>query len=321
MSRHIRSLGVLVLVGTALAGCPASTTQPNEDAATVDAAARDAGTDGGGSAVDAAPGDDAAPAIDAGTDAAGSDAGPCSPACGVGRECCNGACIYTYNDPRNCGSCGRACSAAEICEGGSCIARPCTATCGSGLCCGEACCTTGQICCDPAGPVSRGPVCTDPDSNGTCPAGCAPLCVCASPDTMIATPSGERPIADLSVGDLVYTAQGSALVAVPLAAIHRTWVGGDHRMVRVTLETGRALEISPGHPTADGRFFSDLRAGELLDGARIVSVELVPYADDYTYDVLPASETATYVAGGVLIGSTMAPANAPVALAAAPTEP
>ncbi len=322
--RHVLALGVLTLVGVALSGCPASTTQTSDDAGGVDAAVADTGSDVG-AAVDSAPSVDvgtdaartidAAPAIDVGADAAHSDAGACSPACGIGRECCNGACIYTYNDPRNCGSCGHTCAATEICEGGSCIARPCTATtCGSGLCCGDSCCTAGQICCDPAGPVSRGPVCTDPDANGTCPAGCAPLCVCASPDTMIATPSGERPIADLSAGDLVYSAEGNALVAVPLAAVHRTWVGGDHRMVRVTLDTGRVLEISPGHPTADGRFFSDLRAGEQLDGARIATVELVPYAHDYTYDVLPASETATYVAGGVLIGSTLAPPNAPIAL-------
>ncbi len=66
---------------------------------------------------------------------------------------------------------------------------------------------------------------------------------------MIATPSGERPIADLSAGDLVYSAKGGALVEVPL----------------VTLDTGRVLEISPGHPIADGRFFSHLRAGELRD--------------------------------------------------------
>ena len=318
---YVRLLVVLVIACVGLAGCPASTTQSSDDAAIADAAMLDTGTDAGAvvdTGTDAAQatdaGIDAASVTDAGTDAAHTDAGPCSPACGIGRECCGGACIYTYNDPRNCGSCGHACAATEICEGSSCIARPCSVTCGSALCCGDTCCGAGQICCDPAGPVSRGPVCTDPASNGTCPAGCAPLCTCASPDTMIATPSGERPIADLAPGDLVYSAEGSALVEVPLAAVHRTWVGGDHRMVRVTLDTGRTLEISPGHPTADGRFFSDLRAGERLDGAQIVTVELVPYAHDYTYDVLPASETATYVAGGVLIGSTLAPASAPIAL-------
>ena len=137
--------------------------------------------------------------------------------------------------------------------------------------------------------------------------------VCASPDTMIATPSGERPIADLAVGDLVYTADEGALRAVPLSAVYQTPVS-DHRVVRVELESGRILEISPGHPTADGRTFGDLRAGDRLDGARVVSAELVPYMHGFTYDILPASDTGTYVAGGALIGSTLTGAGAPVAL-------
>jgi hypothetical protein len=33
----------------------------------------------------------------------------------------------------------------------------------------------------------------------------------------------------------------------------------------------------------------------------------VPYAYDRTYDILPASESGGYFAGGVLIGSTMKP--------------
>jgi len=88
----------------------------------------------------------------------------------------------------------------------------------------------------------------------------------------------------------------------------------DHRVVRVELESGRILEISPGHPTADGRTFGDLRAGDRLDGARVVSAELVPYMHGFTYDILPASDTGTYVAGGALIGSTLTGAGAPVAL-------
>jgi hypothetical protein len=137
--------------------------------------------------------------------------------------------------------------------------------------------------------------------------------VCASPDTMIATPSGERLIADLVVGDLVYSADEGMLHAVPLSAVFHTPVT-DHRVVHVVLETGRVLEISPGHPTADGRSFGDLRAGDRLDGTLVVSAELVPYLHGFTYDILPASDTATYVAGGALIGSTLATPDAPVAL-------
>ena len=177
-------------------------------------------------------------------------------------------------------------------------------------------CTSDANCTDPSRPhcsinTFGGPrtgICTPPTI--TCRYGV----VCASPDTMIATPAGERAIADLAVGDLVYSADDGSLRAVPLAAVYRTPVS-DHRVMRVELESGRVLEISPGHPTADGRSFGDLRAGDSLDGARIVSAELVPYLHGFTYDILPASDTATYVAAGALIGSTLAPLGAPIALA------
>lgn len=77
--------------------------------------------------------------------------------------------------------------------------------------------------------------------------------------------------------------------------------------MRVGLDNGNVLEISERHPTADGRTFAALSVGTLLDGKAVVSTELVPYAHPFTYDILPASETGAYFAGGALIGSTLAP--------------
>jgi hypothetical protein len=74
----------------------------------------------------------------------------------------------------------------------------------------------------------------------------------------------------------------------------------------VRLSSGRTLDISPGHPTADGRLFSDLQRGSTLDGTRIDSVEVVSYEHAETYDILPASEGGTYYAAGVRVGSTLA---------------
>jgi hypothetical protein len=142
-----------------------------------------------------------------------------------------------------------------------------------------------------------------PPYMGTCEPGCT-SCVCASPDTPIATPTGERAIAELRVGDLVYSVEGEAVVAVPILRVNRAPVH-DHHVVRVRLATGVVLEISPRHPTADGRMFGDLRAGGALDGKTIVSAELVPYGHPFTYDILPASSTHTYFAGGALIGTTL----------------
>jgi len=128
--------------------------------------------------------------------------------------------------------------------------------------------------------------------------------ICAAPDTPIATPQGERPIAQLAPGDLVYSVEKSGIVVVPIVRVGSTPVEA-HRVMRVELESGSVLEISPGHPTADGRTFADLVAGDRLDRYAVRSAELVTYAYARTYDILPGSSTGTYFAGGALIGSTL----------------
>jgi hypothetical protein len=160
--------------------------------------------------------------------------------------------------------------------------------------------------CEVAG-LSCGPSCEQPV---VCEDGVwrysEPVCpICASPDTPIATPSGPRPIAELRVGDLVYSVDDEALVAVPVLRVGNTPVHG-HHVLRVSLDDGIALEISAGHPTADGRRFSELEPGSALDDQhRVVAVERVPYLYARTYDILPASSSGTYVAGDVLVGTSL----------------
>jgi hypothetical protein len=135
--------------------------------------------------------------------------------------------------------------------------------------------------------------------------GCAPLCKCAAPNTPIATPDGNKPIASLKVGDLVYSVDHGEMKVVPIVRTNRTAVSG-HSVVRVVLEGGITLEISALHPTADGRDFGALRSGDRLDGVRIVSATTIPYSHEATYDILPNSDSGAYFAGGVLVGSTLA---------------
>jgi hypothetical protein len=236
----------------------------------------------------------------------GSGGGRCEPACGEARECCGSECVNRANDPQNCGACGETCDASSYCTGGRCVSRPCMAVCEGGTtCCGSDCCGSGQLCCDPQGPVDVGPRCVEPDERGSCAPGCAPLCKCAAPETPIATPSGDRPIASLQVGDRVYSIDRGALRAVPILRTNRSPVANHHAM-RVALVSGVVLHISPGHPTADGRRFGELHAGDDIDGVAITSAELVPYIHDATYDILPDSDSGSYFAGGVLVGSTLA---------------
>jgi hypothetical protein len=128
---------------------------------------------------------------------------------------------------------------------------------------------------------------------------------CAAPDTPIATPSGDRPIASLRKGDLVWSVDRGRIVAVPISVVARTAVGAEHVMVRVKFANGTVIRISPGHPTADGRTLGDLRKGDRLDHQEPAEVTRVTYGEPFTYDILPASDTGAYFAGGALIGSTL----------------
>ena len=241
----------------------------------------------------------------AGAGGSGGQGPDCEADCAsAGFFCCDGRCVNLENDPLNCGRCGVECSDdLPYCNSGTCSEPPCSSdACSEGqTCCGTSCCTGSQICCLIMNNFWT-TECVEP-VDGTCPVGC-PTCVCADPDTPVSTPTGERRIADLRVGDLVYTVDQNGVAVAPIVQTRQTPVR-DHRVVRVELATGRVLHISGPHPTLDGRSFADLAAGEMLDGTLIVDVQRVAYEHPFTYDILPASDTGAYFAAGVAIGSTL----------------
>jgi len=138
------------------------------------------------------------------------------------------------------------------------------------------------------------------------PSGQPPCPICLARGTRIATPAGDIAVEDLKIGDVVWTQDAAgARVALPLIQIGSTPVPTTHRVVQLRLSDSRAVDVSPGHPTADGRKVGDLTAGDSYDGAVVVSAELTPYAGGATFDVLPAGATGMYWANGVLLGSTI----------------
>ena len=130
--------------------------------------------------------------------------------------------------------------------------------------------------------------------------------ICLARYTRIATPSGDVAVDQLRLGDLVWTLDAhGARIAAPLVAIGNTPVSSAHEVVRIVLGDGRTVLVSPGHPTADGRHVGDIRAGDSLDRARVVSAQREAYDGGFTFDVRPAGASGAYWANGVLLISTL----------------
>lgn len=133
----------------------------------------------------------------------------------------------------------------------------------------------------------------------TCP-------ICLAVDTLVDTPAGPVPVQSLRLGARVWTVDDAGRrVAMPLIRISKTTVPANHQILHLVLEDGRELWASPGHPTVEGWGLGQLKDGDLLDGAILLSTERVPYAGPATYDLLPAGETGFYWANGILIASTL----------------
>ena len=138
------------------------------------------------------------------------------------------------------------------------------------------------------------------------PTGAPPCPICLAAATLIATPAGNVRVTDIKPGMLVWTAGADgARIAAPVLEVGSIQVPAGHMMVHVVLSDGRELLASSGHRTGDGRQLGSLAVGDHLDGSTITRWELVPYSGDRTYDLLPAGETGTYWAGGILLSSTL----------------
>jgi hypothetical protein len=124
---------------------------------------------------------------------------------------------------------------------------------------------------------------------------------CNSPQTKIMTPSGTVPISSLKIGDTVISGNNIAVRILKVSKVK----ADNHRVCRTTFDDGTILEISPGHPLADGRLFETLQPGDAVNGRRVLKNEFIPYQYEYTWDILPDSPSGTYFASGIEIASTM----------------
>jgi hypothetical protein len=130
--------------------------------------------------------------------------------------------------------------------------------------------------------------------------------ICLPGDTSIATPKGDVQVKRLKTGDAIWTVDaGGQRVATTIEHADSVPTPASHALKRLKLMDGRIVTASPGHPLADGRIFDQIATGDLIGNVEVKAVELVPYGDKRTYDVLPAGTTGLYWADGVLIKSTL----------------
>jgi hypothetical protein len=138
------------------------------------------------------------------------------------------------------------------------------------------------------------------------PAG-EPACpICLARGTRIATPNGDVPVEEIRIGMRVWSVDKTGRqVVANVIRVGSTPVPATHRVVRLVLDDGRTLRASPGHPLVDGRPLADVRAGDRIDGATVLSATAEPYDAGSTFDLLTDSPTGAYFADGIPLGSTL----------------
>ncbi len=151
--------------------------------------------------------------------------------------------------------------------------------------------TPGYSCLDPAQIASR--------QQYGCPR-------CLAENTNIFTPEGDINVKDIKTGMVVWSFNSKGeKISVPVIDINSVPAVKDQKIYHLSLSDGRQLYISQNHPTIMGIPVSLLKIGQIYDGAKIVTKDLIPYTGSKTYDLLPDSDTGYYYANGILVGSTL----------------
>lgn len=130
--------------------------------------------------------------------------------------------------------------------------------------------------------------------------------ICLASNTNISTPNGDINVKNIKVGMHVWSLnkKGEKVVSTVIK-ISNTDVLKTHKVVHLVLSDKREVWVSANHPTINGLYVGKLKVGDIYDGFKVLTSELINYWDNKTYDILPDSETGYYWANGILLGSTI----------------
>lgn len=181
---------------------------------------------------------------------------------------------------------------------------------------GQLCSGTGDLGCgrgyqciqDCGAPVARD---TDPippyhcmvDALANQPRNCP---ICLASNVLINTPSGAVPVTQITKGMKVWSVDSNGKkVSSSIIEVIKTPVPETHQVVHLIMADKREVWVSANHPLVNGLTVGSLKVGDVYDGSNVKVAELVQYWDDFTYDILPDSDTGEYWANGVFMGSTL----------------
>jgi hypothetical protein len=129
---------------------------------------------------------------------------------------------------------------------------------------------------------------------------------CLPGTARIATPRGDVAVAALLAGDPVWTVdENGARVEGTVLYVESSIAPPGHKLLQAVLTDGRRVAASAGHPVRGGMPLGHLRAGDLLDGSPIQTLETVDLPGSRTFDLMPSGPTHIYWADGVVLESTL----------------
>jgi len=128
--------------------------------------------------------------------------------------------------------------------------------------------------------------------------------ICLSGLTKILTKNGELEINKIQRGDTVYTVDSLGMKKQCVVVKTAKTKVYSHQVIHLKLENGNEVFASPGHPLENGIMIGKLKPGDIVGNSKVVSANLLPYKEEYTYDIL-LSGSKPYFANGILLRSTI----------------